>query len=361
MGRKIVPIPKFWNIRIPAEFPEGWGDYEIITTSHPRFKEVREERPAVGVVIPTYGGSINSTISTALVVGAMNLRLIFADRSGTYIAKNRNDIIRHMLAMEDVPVKYILMIDSDMVLDPHFIPQIVGRAEALGAPVLSGAYMKKGKGEPCFGVDSHTDYVEDRPWGHKWFKYQQWEWGDIIEAHWTGFGGILVRREVFELIQFPYMIDYYRNPDLFIGEDIDFCRYCRTLSIPILVDTGLPMGHYGNTQPCPNQQFVTVEDLARRQQEAQAHMQASAGGTASEGSSHAVPSGQWARYATDNIDGGANFGPDGVGAVGIDPGRVCTPEGNPGDNGSKVSVGGGTPGTAEGCGLVSLPLVAGRP
>lgn len=253
MARKVIGIPKVANWPLVSEIPDGWEGEVPTAPSQPDYQVVRESRPVIGIIVPTYGHQLHDSISRAINVATQQFQCYISTRSGTYIAKNRNNQIREMLKLDNPPVKYIVAVDADSVLDPESILKVVVRAEALNAPVYAAAYMKKNDGNECFGIDCGAGN-----WKKNLEKLMPWNWGDIIEVDWVGMGLMCIRREVFDHIKFPYMVDYYRGEE-FVGEDIDFCRECRILRIPLLVDTGLPIAHHGSDQVTPNQTIAFGE------------------------------------------------------------------------------------------------------
>lgn len=74
-----------------------------------------------------------------------------------------------------------------------------------------------------------------------------WPNNALIEVDVTGFGCILIKREVFEKFPEgnPFLKIFCEDLNDNLGEDWSFCLRARKLGFPIYVDTSIPIGHLG--------------------------------------------------------------------------------------------------------------------
>jgi GT2 family glycosyltransferase len=127
--------------------------------------------------------------------------------------------------------EWIFFIDSDMT----FAPDLLERLLSHDAPVVSAMCFKRiSPYTPCFyrtcEMTDHGVHLEP------------FEFGTIprkpFEVAAAGAACMLIRREVFEKIKYPWFL-----PLPFCGEDISFCLKLQKAEIPILVDPKPIVGH----------------------------------------------------------------------------------------------------------------------
>ncbi len=152
---------------------------------------------------------------------------------------------RHLVVSKHFFGDYLLFIDSDQTFPPdtlerlaaHDVPIVAALVVAKNAPHLVVA----GYGNQKEGFRSLLD----------------WPNAALLEVDVTGFGCILIKREVFE--KFPEGNAFLKifcdviNDNL--GEDWSFCIRAKELGFPIYVDTSIPIGHIGKY-------IYTTEDYA---------------------------------------------------------------------------------------------------
>lgn len=114
----------------------------------------------------------------------MTTRVIWQTR--TMIDTARNMIVQK--ALEDVTTEYILMIDDDMTFDHDFLMKLI----AHDVDIVAGlAFKRTPDFHPCVYKKKEDEYVPILP--------EVFQEVDII-----GTGGILIKRSVFEKLQYPY-------------------------------------------------------------------------------------------------------------------------------------------------------------
>jgi hypothetical protein len=65
----------------------------------------------------------------------------------------------------------------------------------------------------------------------------------LLEVDETGTAGMLIKREVFEALEFPYFSNVYREDGSLLSDDLYFCRKARAAGFKIHVDTSVLLGH----------------------------------------------------------------------------------------------------------------------
>lgn len=126
---------------------------------------------------------------------------------------------------------WLFMIDDDMT----FPPDVLLRLLSLNVPVASAMCFKRVPPyTPCFykrleptdrGIELEPFEFEERP-------------TEPFAAEGAGAACMLIRREVFDKIQYPWFL-----PLPFAGEDICFCKRLKDAGIPLIIDPAPEIGH----------------------------------------------------------------------------------------------------------------------
>lgn len=148
------------------------------------------------------------------------------------------DTARNMLAMkalENVTVSHILMLDDDMTFEHDFLLKLL----AHDVDIVGGlAFKRTPDYHPCVykKKEGTNNYLPVLP--------RVFQEVDIV-----GTGGILIKREVFEKLKYPYFETYFdkENPDKHFSVDFDFCMKAKKAGFKIFVDPEAQMGHIGET------------------------------------------------------------------------------------------------------------------
>jgi hypothetical protein len=150
----------------------------------------------------------------------------------------RNSCVRNFLGTD---CTHLLFWDSDTVAVPNAIKILL----EYDKPVVSAVvYRKGGQHLPCFGSWDEELEVYKTPIPFEYNKLQQ---VDIV-----GTGFVLIKREVFEQLEYPWFKCYERGN---AQEDIFFCLKCREAGIPLYVDTGLHLGHIATPYLITNETY----------------------------------------------------------------------------------------------------------
>ena len=147
----------------------------------------------------------------------------------------RNELAK--MALEDKSVTHLLWLDTDCLCESPLDPNLaVAMLLQCNVPVASGLYRaKKLKGDYPYAMwvknpGSEYGYVGIQSWSGNWLK---------VDA--IGFGFVLVKREVFEKIPFPWFVWDKKSP----SEDFDFCEKIAKADYDIRVFTEVRLSHAG--------------------------------------------------------------------------------------------------------------------
>lgn len=147
----------------------------------------------------------------------------------------RNELVKY--ALEDKTVTHLLFLDTDCIIEsPPDINQAVRHLLAINVPVVSGLYRaKKAK-----GLYPYAMWARNPGGGIGYVDLQQWT-GNYLKVDAIGFGFVLLKREVFEKIPFPWFVWDKPVP----SEDFDFCQKMRQYGYDINVFTEVCFSHAG--------------------------------------------------------------------------------------------------------------------
>jgi hypothetical protein len=137
---------------------------------------------------------------------------------------------------------HVLFIDSDM----YFEPAAMIKALQRNVDVLTGLYFKrKDNHEPVLykAIDQRR-FTENG--AVKYHGYSEVETDldrDFFPVEGCGFGFVLVKVDVLRKMHEKYVSWFEPMPGL--GEDLSFCQRLKDFEIPVMCDTTIDLGHYG--------------------------------------------------------------------------------------------------------------------
>ena len=142
---------------------------------------------------------------------------------------------------------YIMWIDSDVVFTPdHFFKLLQDDKD-----IVSGLYM----------MSDNTHYATVEDWdddfflkhGHFQFlnrEMVQAKQGKLFTADYTGFGWVLVKKGVFESLQYPWFQPVWTEYNIdgkivrdFTMEDVAFCKMIKEKGYDVWIDPAVIVGH----------------------------------------------------------------------------------------------------------------------
>ena len=145
-----------------------------------------------------------------------------------------------------VEYDYIMWIDSDQVFTGKEFLNLLKRAETDKLDILSGVYMMKDGIHFATVKDWDTEYFEKNG------NFQFIQPKDIeqktkpFEVAYTGFGWLLVRKGVFESLEYPWFSPVPQKiGELvdFASEDASWCQKIREKGYKIYIDPQIRVGH----------------------------------------------------------------------------------------------------------------------
>ena len=144
-----------------------------------------------------------------------------------------------------VDYTHIMWIDSDIVFTPQHFQQLLNYDK----DIVSGIYM--------MGDGKHFATVED--WDEEYFQeYGTFKFSTeedlkdrtgLIKVGYTGLGFMLVKRGVFESLEYPWFQPVFHeigNCRDFSSEDVSFCKMVTEKGFNVYVDPQIRVGHEKN-------------------------------------------------------------------------------------------------------------------
>ena len=156
---------------------------------------------------------------------------------GYQIDQIRN-LIAHWVLTEQYD--YLFSVDSDMVLPAHALQSLL----RVDSDIVSGVYVQRTEEK------KPELYVRTRPHIHADLSMRNLSRDEIITAQQPfevdacGFGCVLVKRKVFEILKYPHF-RYHSAIDhaYTVSEDVDFCNMAKIHGFRVMVDPHVQCGH----------------------------------------------------------------------------------------------------------------------
>jgi len=190
-----------------------------------------EEFPKIMIAIPTTGSLEYETLQSIMrLPGQYYIRF----NNLRPLSNARNELVKTFLESED-NYEYIFFVDSDVLLPPNTWKLLDDDKD-----IISGLYPVWIHDDifPCMFWKSRPGY---------WKAFKKWENNKVVEVDAVGAGALLVKREVFESIDYPWFRAGYYMEDCDRwnwGEDMYFSELVKKNGYKIFVDTGVTCNHY---------------------------------------------------------------------------------------------------------------------
>ena len=142
---------------------------------------------------------------------------------------------------------YIMWIDSDVVITPdHYFKLLQDDKD-----IASGLYM----------MADNTHYATVEDWDDEFFlkhghfqflnrEMVQAKQGKLFTADYTGFGWVLIKKGVFESLQYPWFQPVWTEYNIdgkivrdFTMEDVAFCKMIKEKGYDVWIDPSVIVGH----------------------------------------------------------------------------------------------------------------------
>lgn len=177
-------------------------------------------------------------------------------QTGPALVFARNKQVREFLAVcEETPsVEWLWIIDSDMSFPANTLEQLLVVADPTERPCVGGL---------CFGLFP-PDFSIGHPGGiaptlyqfHEdggTYRFSSWPENSLFEVDGTGAACLLVHKDLLRKMAemnpepTPWFAEVPRgnprNPQDFVSEDLTFCMRVKAAGYPVLVHTGIEIGH----------------------------------------------------------------------------------------------------------------------
>jgi len=146
---------------------------------------------------------------------------------GTLVDTARNNIVEDALEQD---CTHILFLDSDMTMDKDMINRLIEHDK----DIVSSFHIRR---LPPHYPNVFYKFKEEYRHIH-----QDCAKG-LIEVDSVGFGGILIKTEIFKKLKYPYFKFLFKDNKKLFGEDLLFCKNAKEAGYKIFVDCDLECGH----------------------------------------------------------------------------------------------------------------------
>lgn len=196
--------------------------------------------PKVLICVPTYE---NITPDTFKALWDMDkpCETDFEFVRGYDVATARNNCV---LAMLDGDYTHLMLVDNDVTPPKDALVNLL----ADDCDVVMGYYAHRNR--------DNDETIKTNVCKMGEFNYtRQYDGGElhglaergenVIRVHGGGMGCILIKREVFEQLQYPWYdwVNYRDEKHSMLSEDLFFCERCKVARIKMFADTRVACGH----------------------------------------------------------------------------------------------------------------------
>lgn len=159
-----------------------------------------------------------------------------ATRMGSLVYNSRND-----LAMQAIQTGFdwVFWLDSDMVFQQDILVRMLEVAREKDLDFLSGLYFRRTVPYTPVAFD-HLEVNENGDC--EWSEFEELP-QSLFEVGGCGFGGVLVKTEVFAKVQEKFGNMFF--PIAQMGEDLSFCWRARQCGYKVWMDPTIVLGHVG--------------------------------------------------------------------------------------------------------------------
>lgn len=179
-------------------------------------------------------------------MGLIKPRHYFLSTNQIPIDSARNQLVSNFL-VKSPDATHLLFWDDDIIPRPDALMKLWSHNK----PIVSGLYFRKGPPhEPVMGIKLTS------PQGQEGFSpFVNWEDGKTYSVDGVGMGFCLIRKDVFQAMEYPWFhFGQY-------SEDYTFCEKAKELGFKVLIDTSVILNHLIDKQP------INVEDFNKYRQD----------------------------------------------------------------------------------------------
>jgi len=186
------------------------------------------EQPKVMVAMPTRGWPwVHSILYAQKLANQQGTGLAIG--MGQPVALMRNRLVRVFLKSD---CTHLFFIDDDVVPPDNALERLL----AVNRPVATGLYPMTLMGRFVASIKSLHDTDWPETWGRETFPVRH-----------CGLGCVLIRRDTFERMGFPWFNWPEEEDGTNMGEDVWFCNRARKAGLQIFCDGTVICGHVKNS------------------------------------------------------------------------------------------------------------------
>ena len=200
----------------------------------------------IGYVRPVLvHGAFSESLLSVVMEGKAPVDAVLALEWGPNLSTGRNLLCDRFLREQRAP--WLLMVDTDMVLEADAADRLIAAADPAAIPVL---------GALCWSLDAGvkvpTMYeLVQKPDGRAAFaRLPGWPQDEVIRVSATGAACLLIHRTALEAVRdnsgdvaAPWFRETAAGPLALMGEDMTFCLRLAAANVPVHVHTGVKAGH----------------------------------------------------------------------------------------------------------------------
>lgn len=220
------------------------------------------EPPRVAIAIPHHTGEVHIAVVRTLVqLDVRGMAVTYLDHGLTSVAINRNLLVQRFLDDPD-RLTHLFFLDSDVGVPRDGLHKLV----AAGKPVVAGIYVDKRQMRLVLRkrVSRYQHQLMDRelcipagqPGAPHWIIRPELR-NQVVPCDAAGAGCLLVAREVFERIHYPWFFEDFdpaatrHDATSVVSEDLTFFRLAAEAGFPAFVHTGVLCDHWAGLSKHP--------------------------------------------------------------------------------------------------------------
>lgn len=208
-----------------------------------QLEEIRRNGPPGLVIVPCHDQARYHQFTHDLTLLDVPDGSVINFQRSASVVQNLNAAVQDLMA--DEALEWAWFIADDHAFRRDVVLRLLARDLDIVVPLVT----RRG---PPYSLVVFDEHVGEDEYGRRMYHTIQFDElppeGGLIELAACGSAGMLVKREVFEKIPFPW----FENSDgMTCNEDVEFCRKAAEAGYSIYCDTDAQIGHIGNVAAWP--------------------------------------------------------------------------------------------------------------
>lgn len=194
-------------------------------------------------------GAFSESLLSVVMEGKTPVDAVLALEWGPNLSTGRNLLCDRFLREQRAP--WLLMVDTDMVLEADAADRLIAAADPVAVPVLGGLCWSLDGGKQ---VPTMYELVQGADGRVAFTRLPMWAKDSVVRVSATGAACLLIHRTALEAVRdgsgdvaAPWFRETAAGPLALMGEDMTFCLRCAAAGIPVHVHTGVRAGHMKTT------------------------------------------------------------------------------------------------------------------